>query len=167
MGPTSRDDFPQKEQVVTRLPRNPCGLLGSFGGVPLPPPPLPVRRSLGIGWPSSSQGGRAPTPCKTMAAPRVCRAAKPIAASRVAPGTGMRVTTRLLAARRSPRSGHLSNINREGLDLEFRIPSSRLGVHLRQRTHTLERGRSAIPRSSAGLLIRRQYVKTRGLGSRT
>src|SRR4051812_6408012 len=50
MGPTSREDFPQKEQVVTRLPRNPLGgLLVLLGGLPLPPPPLPVRRSFGIG----------------------------------------------------------------------------------------------------------------------
>src|SRR4051812_21747771 len=52
MGPTSREDFPQKEQVVTRLPRNPPGGLfalpwligGTFGG----PPPLPVRLEVAI-----------------------------------------------------------------------------------------------------------------------
>src|SRR3954462_10389069 len=52
MGPTSRDDFPQKLQVVTRLPRNPPGGLfalpgligGTFGG----PPPLPGRLEVAI-----------------------------------------------------------------------------------------------------------------------
>src|SRR5690242_5045204 len=36
MGPTSREDFPQKEQVVTRRPRKPPG-----GRLPPPPPPPP------------------------------------------------------------------------------------------------------------------------------
>src|SRR5688572_27932264 len=72
MGPTSREDLPQKEQVVTRRPRNPPppppepppgwpGLLGLPelpGGCwpppllpPLPepvPPPLPVRLLLAM-----------------------------------------------------------------------------------------------------------------------
>ncbi len=53
MGPTSREDLPQKEQVVTRRPRNPPeGLLepGLFGG--LLEPPLPVRLELAIEMPS-------------------------------------------------------------------------------------------------------------------
>src|SRR3954469_15386145 len=51
MGPTSRELLPQKLQVVTRRPRNPPWGLFVLppGGLPLPPPPLPVRRSLGIG----------------------------------------------------------------------------------------------------------------------
>jgi len=59
MGPTSREDFPQKLQVVTRRPRNPPGGLVKLelfplgGGLPLPPLPLPVRFPLGIGWPYS------------------------------------------------------------------------------------------------------------------
>src|SRR5688500_19056122 len=38
MGPTSREDLPQNEQVVTRRPRNPPGGLRPE---PDPPPPLP------------------------------------------------------------------------------------------------------------------------------
>jgi len=96
MGPTSRDDFPQKEQVVTRLPRNPPGgLLVLIGGLPLPPPPLPVRRSFGIG--------------------------------------------RAFLEGQSPRYGHLSNINRGGLDLESRENLTRHQHYLRQVQRILER----------------------------
>src|SRR3954462_4147563 len=72
MGPTSREDFPQKLQVVTRLPRKPPwelppeelppvldpppgppvpGPPGPPGGMLLPPP-LPVRLGPAIGSPS-------------------------------------------------------------------------------------------------------------------
>src|ERR1051325_12200673 len=55
IGPTSREDLPQKEQVVTRLPRNPGGVPafpwpGGFGGK-LGGPPLPVRLELAIRLP--------------------------------------------------------------------------------------------------------------------
>src|SRR5688500_20287627 len=64
MGPTSRLDLPQNEQVVTRRPRNPPppppappappppppgGVLVPFVGGFVPPPPLPVRLLLAIG----------------------------------------------------------------------------------------------------------------------
>src|SRR4051812_858420 len=54
IGPTSRLDLPQNEQVVTRRPRNPPGgrLFGLLGGggvpIPPPPPPLPGRLLLAI-----------------------------------------------------------------------------------------------------------------------
>src|SRR5437762_14367646 len=95
MGPTSREDLPQKEQVVTRRPRNPppCGggLLVLLGGLPLPPPPLPVRRSLGIGWPSSSSSRvverRRPARCKPWPPARAVAATNTArGGSRVAPG---------------------------------------------------------------------------------
>src|SRR5438445_13327284 len=50
MGPTSREDLPQKGQVVTRRPRTPPG-----GWVP-PPPPMPPPP------PPGPPGGRFPPP---------------------------------------------------------------------------------------------------------
>src|SRR6188474_2789531 len=56
MGPTSREDLPQNEQVVTRRPRKPPGGIcdpdpptGGLDPLPLPPPPpLPGRFVLAI-----------------------------------------------------------------------------------------------------------------------
>ena len=52
MGPTSREDLPQNEQVVMRRPRKPPGgtweLEPPVGGFCPPPPPLPGRFVLAI-----------------------------------------------------------------------------------------------------------------------
>src|SRR5947207_8537381 len=126
MGPTSRLDLPQKEQVVTRRPRKPPGgwlpppvLDGGFPPPPPPPPvgppgpipppgPFPVRLLLGI---ATSPSSRAPSAADGPRGPRLPGLISTRPAAQTSPGTAP-----LTRARSSPcapgAAAKLPNLNR-------------------------------------------------------